>query len=133
MRIPQKQQSIQRYNSLKDTLRQASQKPANKAVFKQDGDRIQLTENVSLSFGGETLTVKKGSAFDEDIKTRDKISTELKGEGYNTQVDTFEHYSEPRGWWIFKRDQEMLKVGMGDRVISENGASSGFNTSTFEV
>ena len=127
MRIPQKQQAMERYSSLKSTLQQAARKPGNDAVFSKNGDRVELNQNVSFPFEGSKVVVKKGSAFDNDIKTPDKISLESSHEGV-TQTDTFEHFSERRGL-IFKRDQEMLKVTYSE---SQAGAWSS-NSATFEI
>lgn len=127
MRIPQKQQAFERYNSLKSTLQQAAQKPSNDALFSKNGDRVELNQSVSFPFEGEKIVVKKGSAFDNDIKTPDKISLESSREGV-TQSDTFEHFSERKGL-IFKRDQEMLKVTYSE---SQAGGWSS-NSATFEI
>ena len=66
-------------------------------------------------------------SLDNDIKTRDTISTEIRTE-QGVQNDTFEHYSERCGL-IFKRDQEMMQVTLADQVMG--GFSS--NSATFEI
>lgn len=127
MRVPQKTESYQRFTGIKSKLQEAAAKPANEALFKRDGDRFELTQSVKFPFEGQEMIVKKGSAFDNDIKTRDKISVETKA-GEVTQQDTFEHFSERKGL-IFKHDQEMLTVTYGD-VQGFNHSSSSL---TFEV
>ena len=127
MRVPQKSQSLNRFNNLKATLQKATAKPANKALFKQDGDRFELTQDVSMPLDGKNVVVKKGSAFDNDIKTRDTITVQSQ-EGNVAQSDKFEHFSEKRGF-IFKRDQEMLEVTYSDR----QGMGFSNNSITFEV
>jgi hypothetical protein len=127
MRVPQKSTSLARYNSIKSKLQQAAAKPSNEALFKQEGDRFELTQTVSFPLDGQKLVVKKGSAFDNDIQTRDMISVETTQDG-TVQADTFEHYSEKRGL-VFKRDQEMLQVTFSDR----QGMNFSNSTMTFEV
>ena len=127
MRIPNKTQALERYNALKSTLETASQKPSNSSLFSQQGDRFELTQNVRVPIDGQDVVIKKGSAFDNDIKTKDTISTEIRTE-QGAQNDTFEHYSERRGL-IFKRDQEMMQVTLADQVMG--GFSS--NSATFEI
>lgn len=127
MRVPQKTESLQRYNTVKLALSKAAQKPDNQTLFKQEGDRFELTQDVRFPLDGQQVVVKKGSAFDNDIKTRDKISMETIVDG-TVQSDTFEHFSERKGL-IFKKDQEMLTVTYTDKA--------GFNFSnsslTFEI
>ena len=127
MRVPQKSQSLSRFNNLKATLQKATAKPSNEALFKQDGDRFELTRDVSMPLDGQNVVVKKGSAFDNDIKTRDTITVQSQ-EGGVVQSDKFEHFSEKRGF-IFKRDQEMLEVTYSDR----QGMNFSNNSITFEV
>ena len=127
MRVPQKKQSFNRYNKLKASLEQATTKTSNDSVFKRTGDRFELTQDVRMPFEGQSIVVKKGSAFDNDIKTRDKISVESQN-GNAIQSDSFEHFSEKRGL-IFKRDQEMLQVTYGER----QGMNFSNNTLTFEI
>ena len=127
MRIPNKTQAVERYNALKSTLETDSQKPSNGSLFSQQGDRFELTQNVRVPIDGQDVVIKKGSAFDNDIKTKDTISTEIRTE-QGVQSDTFEHYSERRGL-IFKRDQEMMQVTLADQVVG--GFSS--NSATFEI
>lgn len=127
MRIPNRTQAMERYNALKSTLETASQKPSNSALFTQQGDRFELTQNVRVPIDGQDVVIKKGSAFDNDIKTKDTISTEIRTE-QGVQSDKFEHYSERRGL-IFKRDQEMMQVTLSDQVMG--GFSS--NSATFEI
>ena len=127
MRIPQKDQALSRYNTLKSKLQQAASKPENQDYFATNGDRVELTSNVSFSLDGQKVVIDKGSFFDNDIKTRDIISTRSESMG-TVQKDRFEHFSERKGL-IFKRDQEMLSVSYTDQ--------QGFNHSntslTFEV
>ena len=127
MRIPQKDQALSRYNTLKSKLQQAASKPENQDYFATNGDRVELTSNVSFSLDCQKVVIDKGSYFDNDIKTRDIISTRSESMG-TVQKDRFEHFSERKGL-IFKRDQEMLSVSYTDQ--------QGFNHSntslTFEV
>jgi hypothetical protein len=125
MRIPNKTQAVERYDTLKTTLEKASK--SNNDIFSQKGDRFELTQNVSVPIDGQDVVIKKGSAFDNDIKTKDTISTEIRTPD-GVQADTYEHYSERRGL-IFKKDQEMMKVTLSDR--SMGGFSN--NSSTFEI
>lgn len=127
MRIPQKSESLQRYNSAKTVLSNAAQKSNNQAFFKQEGDRIELTQDVRIPLDGQQVVVKKGSAFDNDVKTRDKISLETAVDS-TVQADTFEHFSERKGL-LFKRDQEMLTVTYSDRA----GFNFSNSTLTFEI
>lgn len=128
MRIPNKTQSLERYNSLKSTLETATEKPSNSALFNRQGDRFELTQDVRVPIDGQDVVIMKGSAFDNDIKTRDTISTKVQTADGGVQADTFEHYSERRGL-IFKRDQEMMKVSLSDQKFG----SFSSNSATFEV
>lgn len=128
MRVPDKTQSLARFNTIKSKLQQAAAKPENNAVFSQKGDRFELTQNVSFPVDGQKVVVKKGSAFDNDIKTKDTISTQSETMG-TVQEDRFEHFSERRGW-LFKRDQEMLAVTYTDKQGMMNHSSMSL---TFEV
>ena len=127
MRIPNENQAVKRYNTLKSTLETASQKPSNNALFSQQGDRFELTQDVRVPIDGRDVVITKGSAFDNDIKTKDTISTRIQTpEG--TQSDSYEHFSERRGL-IFKRDQEMMKVTLSDQAMG----SFSSNSATFEI
>lgn len=128
MRIPQKDQAYSRYNAIKAKLQQAAAKPSNESLFKQDGDRFELTQTVRFPFEGQPLVVKEGAVFDNDLKTRDKIAVETTAANGTVQTDTFEHFSERRGL-IFKRDQEMLTATYSDR----NGFNFSDNSATFEI
>lgn len=127
MRIPNENQAVKRYNTLKSTLETATQKPSNSALFKQQGDRFELTQDVRVPIDGQDVIITKGSAFDNDLKTKDTISTRLQTAD-GTQKDSFEHYSERRGL-IFKRDQEMMKVTLADQSLG----SFSSNSATFEI
>ncbi len=127
VRVPQKTPSLKRFNSIKSKLQSAAQKTSNEGLFKREKDRFELTQSVKFPLDGQTIVVQKGSAFDNDIKTRDKISVETQVEG-GVQTDTFEHFSERKGL-IFKRDREMLQVTYSDR----QGMNFSNNTLTFEV
>lgn len=128
MRIPNKAQAVERYNTLKSTLETASQKPSNSALFSQQGDRFELTQNVRVPIDGQDVVILKGSAFDNDIKTKDTISTRVQTAEGGVQADSYEHYSERRGL-IFKHDQEMMKVTLSDQQFG--GFSN--NSATFEI
>ena len=128
MRIPQKSSSLTRYNQLKSTLEKAAAKPTNQEYFKTQGDRVELTQDVSFSLDGQKVVVSKGSAFDNDIKTRDRISTRSQAADGTIHNDSFEHYSERRGL-IFKRDQEMLQVS----YANQQGFNHSNSSMTFEI
>jgi hypothetical protein len=127
MRIPNENQAVKRYNTLKSTLETASQKPSNNALFSQQGDRFELTQDVRVPIDGRDVVITKGSAFDNDIKTKDTISTRIQTQE-GTQADSYEHFSERRGL-IFKRDQEMMKVTLSDQAMG----SFSSNSATFEI
>lgn len=128
MRIPQKAQAQERYNKLKSLMQKAAAKPSNQALFDVDGDRVELKRDARVPLDGKKIVLKAGSAIDNDVKTRDTISTETTVDGV-VQKDTFEHFSERKGLPFFKYDQEMMTVTYADR----HGAGFGHQTSTFEI
>lgn len=127
MRIPQESQSAARYNQLKSDLKKAAQNPKAKELITQTGDRFEVTQDFALNSDGGRLIIKAGTAFDDDIKTRDTITVESRN-GNSVARDSFENYSERKGW-PFKRDQEFLKVTYSDQSLG--GFST--NSTTFEL
>lgn len=127
MRIPQKQQAIDQFQAAKSALKSASENPNNAPYFQVSGDRVELSQNVSFPLDGHKVVVKKGSHFDNDITTPDKVTLERQNGG-TLETDTFEHFSEKRGL-IFKRDQEMLTV----TYAQSQGFNSSFQSATFEI
>lgn len=129
MRIPNKKESLERYRTLKTQLKRIASTDINGRVTAREGDRIVLTQNVDFrnADDGTSLVFEKGSAIDDDVQTRDIISTKTTVEG-SVQRDSYEHFSEKEGL-IFKRDQEKLSVSYRDN----QGFNQSHSSLTFDI
>ncbi len=110
MRIPSKSESLAQYQGLKSRITQASETPGS--GVQRNGDRLEVTRHLRTS---DEVIIRAGSAVDDDPKTSDTIKLEQVVDGHLQQT-SFTHYSEPRGW-LFKRDQEFLKVQVSQDTL----------------
>ncbi|MCA9790682.1 MAG: hypothetical protein KC910_02775 [Candidatus Eremiobacteraeota bacterium] len=116
--IHSKQDIVARYHAIKTGIQQAaSEHPEQISV---QGDRYEVTTDLSLPEGH----IKAGSFFDNDLATRDKVTVSQGGE-----TQTFEHFSEKRGFWPVRWTVERMQF---DQAVQQAGGFSNSST-TFDV
>ena len=114
-------EAAQHFVSVKDSIRQQSSNPEK---VKQDGDRYEVVDSFQVSSPSGDYTVRKGSFFDNDLKTRDKVAVDMAPTADGTRESrSYEHYSK-KNLLIFT--DERLKF---DNAITQSGPNGHFSSS----
>lgn len=118
-----KTEAKQHFFSVKDSIRQQS---GDSAKVKQDGERYEVLDSFQVSSPQGDYTVRKGSFFDNDLKTRDQISVDMAPtpEGVR-ESRSYEHYGAKK---LVFFNEERLKFDNQITQVSAGGHSS-FSTS----
>ncbi|MBT9581945.1 hypothetical protein IV102_01265 [bacterium] len=120
--------SVRKFNQIKDQIRDRAK--AGEQV-KVDGDNFQVVESFSVSDPEGNYTVLKDSRFDNDLKTRDKVSISLEPKGdLVKETRDYEHYSQKK--LVFFTD-ERLSVTVQQVKQNEGGFSHLGGSSDFSV
>ena len=115
-------EAAQHFVSVKDSIRQQSSNPEK---VKQDGERYEVVDSFQVSSPSGDYTVRKGSFFDNDLKTRDKVSVDMAPTADGTRESrSYEHYSK-KNLLIFT--DERLKF---DNAITQSGPNGHSSMST---
>ncbi len=115
-------EATQHFLSVKDSIRQQAGNPAK---VKQDGERYEVVDSFQVSSPSGDYTIRKGSFFDNDLKTRDQVAVDMAptAEGIR-ESRSYEHYSAKK--LIFFTD-ERLKF---DNRITQVGAGGHFSANS---
>ncbi len=109
--------AVANYKSITSQIR--AQAGNNPDKIKVEGERYEITDAFQVSSPEGDYTVRKGSFFDNDLKTRDKVAVDMArtADGIKESRE-FEHYSEKK--LIFLTDERMNVKTQG---VQENGMS----------
>lgn len=108
--------SARQFQQIKDQIRDRA--TAGSEV-KVDGDNYQVVDNFQVQDPGGNYTVLKGSRFDNDLKTRDKITVSMEPSGeISKETREFEHYSQKK---LFFLTDERLSVTVQQVTQSPGG------------
>ncbi len=119
--------SAQKFLQIKDQIRQ---KAGSGEQVKVAGDNYEVVETFQVSSPDGDYSVLKGSRFDNDLKTRDKISVRMEPNGdVVKETRDYEHYGK-KGW-IFT--DERLSVTFQQEKRIEGGFTSLGGSSDFSL
>jgi hypothetical protein len=127
MDINSRSAAVQNYSDITSQIRQkaASGEPG---PIKVQGDRYEVTESYSVEDPNGNYTVRGGSFFDNDPKTRDKVAVDMHqlAQG-TTEARRYEQYSAKK-LVFFSEDRLAVEVTKG-----QEGNGSWFSlTSKFD-
>ena len=121
-------EAAQHFVSVKDSIRQQASNPEK---VKQDGDRYEVVDSFQVSSPSGDYTVRKGSFFDNDLKTRDKVAVDMSPTADGTRESrSYEHYSAKK--LVFFTD-ERLKFDNGIVQSGPNGHSAMSTSVDFSI
>jgi hypothetical protein len=105
------------YQSITSQIR--AQAGNNPDKIKVDGERYEVTDAFQVSSPEGDYTVRKGSFFDNDLKTRDKVAVDMAptADGIKESRE-YEHYSQKK--LIFLTDE---RLNVKSEVTQELGMS----------
>src|SRR5688500_16566676 len=82
--------AVANFNAIKDSI---SQHAGSGDQVKKEGDTFQVVDSFQVSSPDGDYTVRKGSSFDNDPKTRDTVSVVMAAKDGVQESRQFEHYS----------------------------------------
>jgi uncharacterized iron-regulated membrane protein len=106
--------AVQNFNDIKAEVRLRAAS-GDQELIKVQGDRYEVTESYSVESPSGNYTVRGGSFFDNDPKTRDKVAVDMhqKAEG-TTESRRFEQYSAKK-LIFFSEDRLAVEVTKGQQ------------------
>lgn len=112
--------AVANYTSITSQIRAQASNPEKVQV---NGDRFEVVDAFQVSSPEGDYTVRKGSFFDNDLKTRDKVAVDMAPTADGThEAREYEHYSEKK--LVFFTDERMS-------VKNSGGQQSGGSFSSF--
>lgn len=111
-----KSEAITSFNAIKSQIRQHSGESV-----KVEGETYTVTDSFQVSSPDGDYTIRKGSSFDNDPKTRDTISVALAPKGGVQENRQFEHYSAKK---LLVFNEERLTVTTQSVAQGNGGWSS---------